>query len=393
MGAQEIKKGVYWVGAVDWNVRNFHGYLTQQGTTYNAYLVVDEKVVLIDTVKKEEAEQMMSRIKDVIDPSKIDYVVSNHVEPDHSGAIPDIMEVVPRATVIASKKGESGLISHYKQPWNIRVVKTGDQLNIGRRTLKFFNIPMIHWPDSMATFLAEDKLLFPNDAFGQHVATAERYDDELGWTAIKKDAAKYFANIVMPFDKQLNKALESFSGMDIELICPSHGIIWRSFISKILREYKIWAQNDPLAKALIVYDSMWHSTESIAETLEKRLTENGLPVTMRNLKVNHISDIMTDVLASKLILLGSPTLNNGLLPTMSKFLTYMRGLRPKNRVGYAFGSYGWAGKAVGELEQTMNELKWQIPIEGMSIEFVPEEEDLDLTAGIARKLADAVFAN
>jgi len=391
MSAQEIKKGIYWVGAIDWSVRNFHGYSTEQGTTYNAYLIVDEKIVLVDTVKQGYVEQMMYRIGQIIDPSKIDYILSNHVEPDHSGGIADVLQVAPNATVLTSKKGEKGLRRHYKSDWNFQVVGTGDSLDIGSRTLAFINTPMVHWPDSMVTYLPEEKILFSNDAFGQHVATAERYDDELGWSLVQRHAAKYYANIVIPFDKQVNKALNGLADVEMDLICPSHGIIWRSHISDILREYTKWSNIELENRALIVYDSMWHSTEKMAWALERGLSEKGVPVTVRPLKVNHISDIMTDVLSSKLILMGSPTLNNTLLPTMSEFVTYLKGLRPKNRLGFAFGSYGWGGQAVGELEQFMADMKWECPIAGSNIEYVPDASELDSVVSVGHQLADLLL--
>lgn len=391
MSAHEIKKGIYWVGAIDWSVRNFHGYLTQQGTTYNAYLVVDEKIVLIDTVKKEQVDQMMYRISQVVDPSKIDYVLSNHVEPDHSGAIPHVLEAAPNAKVLTSVKGEKGLRRHYKADWDYQVVGTGDTLNIGSRNLAFINTPMVHWPDSMVTYLPEDKILFSNDAFGQHLATAERYDDEIGWSLLQRDAAKYFANIVMPFDKPVKKALDGLANVEMDLICPSHGIIWRSHIPDILQAYQKWSTNQLEPRALIVYDSMWNSTAQMAWALERGISEKGVPVTVRPLKVNHISDIMTDVLSSRLILLGSPTLNNTLLPTMSEFATYLKGLKPKNRIGFAFGSYGWGGQAVGELESLMSDLKWDCPIKGTNIEYVPDTDELAAVVKAGHELADAVL--
>jgi len=391
MSAHEIRKGIYWVGAIDWSVRNFHGYLTQQGTTYNAYLVVDEKIVLIDTVKKEHADQMMFRIGQVIDPSKIDYILSNHVEPDHSGSISRVLESAPHAAVLTSKKGEKGLSRHYKSDWSFQVVGTGDKLNIGTRSLTFVNTPMVHWPDSMVTYMPEEKILFSNDAFGQHLATAERYDDEIGWSLVRREATKYYANIVFPFEKQVAKALKGLSGLDVGMICPSHGLIWRSHIKDILGEYDKWSSAQTESKALLVYDTMWNSTARIAWALEQGLSENGVPVTVRPLKVNHISDIMTDVLTSRLLLLGSPTLNNGMLPTMAEFISYLKGLRPRNRLGYAFGSYGWGGQAVGELEKVMDELKWERPVESLKIEYVPDPEELGGAVDAGRRLAEALL--
>ncbi|MBU3916019.1 FprA family A-type flavoprotein, partial [bacterium] len=274
---------------------------------------------------------------------------------------------------------------------NFLVVKSGDTINTGQRTLSFVNTPMLHWPDSMVTYIPEEKILFSNDAFGQHLATSERFDDELGWSVLKKEAAKYYANIVLPFGKQVEKALSTVSNLDIELICPSHGVVWRSYISNIIGEYKKWANHAAENRALIVYDSMWQSTEKMAQALENGLSESGIHTTMRNLKANHISDIMADVLTSKLILLGSPTLNNGLLPTMAAFISYLTGLKPQNKIGFAFGSYGWGGQAVGELEKTIDELKWEQPIKGINIEYVPDPDELSGAIEVGKQLGDLIL--
>ena len=376
MDTVEIKPDIYWVGGIDWDIRNFHGYITQRGTTYNAYLIMDKKITLVDTVKHYLFDEMLSRIKEIVDPSKIDYIISNHVEMDHSGSIQKLLEVAPNAKIITSTRGERGLRRHYKKDWNFKVVKSGDTLNIGERTLHFVEIPMVHWPDSMVTYIPSDKLLLPNDAFGQHIATSERFDDEVDWGILKEEAAKYYANIVMPYGSQVEKALEALSGLDIEMIAPSHGIIWRSLIPQILKEYAKWARYETEDKALIVYDSMWGSTEKIAYTLREGIEEAGIHVTMRNLKNTHISDVITDVISSKLILLGSPTLNNTMLPTMGGFLTYLKGLRPKNRIGFVFGSYGWGGQAVGEIEKIIKDLPWDMPVESINLSYVPDEKEL-----------------
>ncbi|UCE73963.1 MAG: FprA family A-type flavoprotein [Methanomassiliicoccales archaeon] len=376
MNTTEIKPDIYWVGGIDWDIRNFHGYLTQRGTTYNAYLILDEKVVLVDTVKHYLFDEMLARIKEIIDPSKIDFVLSNHVEMDHSGSIPKILEFAKNAKVITSTKGEKGLSRHFKKDWDFHVVKSGDTLNIGKRTLHFVHTPMVHWPDSMVTYIPEDKLLLPNDGFGQHIATSERFDDEIGWEILREEAGKYYANIVLPFGDQVKKAIEALSGLKIDMIAPSHGIIWRSFIPKILEEYTKWANHKTDNKALIVYDSMWGSTEKMAYKLMEGLIEEKIHTTVRCLKTNHISDVMTDVLTSKMILIGSPTLNNGVLPSVGGFLTYIKGLRPRNRKGFSFGSYGWSGQAVGEIEKVMKELKWELPIEGKKIDYIPDDDEL-----------------
>lgn len=387
MERKEIKPGIYWVGAIDWDIRNFHGYLTQRGTTYNAFLVIDDKTVLVDTVKHYLFDEMLSRIKEIIDPSKIDYVLSNHVEMDHSGAIPKILRDAKNAKVITSTQGEKGLRRHFKEDWDFVVVKSGDALQIGRRTLKFVHTPMVHWPDSMVTYVPEEKMLFASDAFGQHIASDERYDDEMGWEVLREEAKKYYANIVLPYGDQTKKAMDALSGLEIEMILPDHGIIWRSMIPKIFAEYGKWATNATVPeKALIVYDSMWGSTEKMAYALREGLLESGASVTVRNLKTNHISDIMTDLIDSRGVLIGSPTLNNGILPTMGAFLTYMRGLRPRNRVGFSFGSFGWGGQSVGDIEVVMKELGWDIPFEGRKIKYIPDEQELNDLKEIGRDL-------
>ncbi|MFQ6002424.1 MAG: FprA family A-type flavoprotein, partial [Candidatus Zixiibacteriota bacterium] len=310
----EIKPEIFWVGGIDWNLRNFHGYLTPRGSTYNAYLIVDEKIVLVDTVKHYLFEEMLSRIKEVVDPSRIDYIVSNHVEMDHSGSLTKILKIASEAKVITSPHGEKGLSRHFKEEWDFKVVKSGDSLSVGKRTLQFFLTPMVHWPDSMATYVPEEKLLLPNDAFGQHIATAKRFDDQLGWDIVYEEAAKYYANIVLPHGEQVKKALETLSALNIEMIAPSHGVIWRSYLPKIFEAYQKWAKNLSENKALIVYDTMWGSTEKIAYALRDGMEKVEIPVTMRNLKTSDISDVMTDLLLSRGILIGSPTLNNGMLP-------------------------------------------------------------------------------
>lgn len=381
-----LKPDIYWVGGIDWDIRNFHGYLTQRGTTYNAYLIMDEKVVLVDTVKHYLFDEMLSRIREIIEPSKIDYIVSNHVEMDHSGSIPKILAHAKNAKVITSIQGEKGLTRHYKRDLNLQVVKSGETLNIGKRTLNFVHIPMVHWPDSMVTYIPEDKLLLPNDAFGQHIACSERFDDEVGWDILKEEASKYYANIVLPYGDQVKKALEALSGLDIDMIGPSHGIIWRSYIPKILEEYTKWASHETDNKALIVYDSMWGSTEKMAYKLREGLMEAGVHVSLRNLKTNHISDVMTDLIHSRMVLIGSPTLNNGMLPSIGAFLTYMKGLRPRKRIGMAFGSFGWGGQAAGEIENVMKDLSWEIPKECIKIKYIPDEEELETVKNIGKEL-------
>ena len=390
MNPVEIKPGIHWVGGIDWDLRNFHGYLTRRGSTYNAYLIQDEKTVLVDTVKHYLADEMLARVRTLVDPAKLDYIVANHVEMDHSGSLVRVAGIAKNATILTSAKGAEGLKRHFKKNLNFREVANGEKVNIGRRDLQFYHMPMVHWPDSMATYCPQEKLLLPNDAFGQHIASSERFDDELPLGMILEEAANYYANIVLPYGAQVQKVLGALSSLDIDMIGPSHGIVWRSHIGEILHAYTRWADNDTERKALIVYDTMWDSTRKMAYALYDGLEESGVPVTIRNLDLTHRSDVMTDVLESRAILIGSPTLNKGMLPTVAAFLTYLTGLEPKKRIGLAFGSYGWAEKSVGEIEEAIRAMKWEMPIEGSRIRFVPDADELDLVKKTGRQLGEII---
>ena len=377
----KLKDDIYWIGGIDWDLRNFHGYLTQRGSTYNAYLIIDKKITLIDTVKHYLYDDMLERLSHIIDPSKIDYIISNHVEMDHSGGLPKLMKLAKNAVIITSPNGEKGLKAHYKNEWNYKIVRSGDTLNIGKRNLQFVLTPMVHWPDNMVEYLPEEKILFPNDAFGQHLATSERFDDEYPYKIVLEEAKKYYSNIVLPYSKQVNKALEALSGLDIEMIAPSHGIIWRKHIKDIVNEYKKWAANQTENKALIIYDTMWGSTEKMAYAIANAFENKGIHINMLNLQHTHISDIMTDILTAKYICIGSPTLNNNMLPNVAAFLTYLKGLAPVDRIGMAFGSYGWGGQSIDLIEDLLKSCKWEI-LEKLKIQYIPDKSKLNEITGM-----------
>lgn len=377
MQAVEIKPNIYWVGGIDWDIRNFHGYQTPRGTTYNAYLIKDEQTVLIDTVKNYMFDEMLERIQSVVNPKDIDLIISNHVEMDHSGCLPHMQEIAPNAMVLTSTNGEKGLTKHYHSKLNIEVVSSGSIRSIGKRTLQFFHIPMVHWPDSMVTYSPKDHLLFPNDAFGQHLASSQRFDDNFEWGILREEAAKYYANIVMPYGDQVIAALKATQNLSIDMIAPSHGIIWRSHIPQIISEYKQWASYASQPKAVIIYDSMWGSTKKLAQVLFGSISKQGIPVCLRNLSTTHYSDIVTDILDAQLICFGSPTLNNGMMPSMGGFLTYLVGLRPRKKIGFVFGSYGWGGQAVGAMKAMLEPLSWEFPVEQVKVSYVPTDKDID----------------
>jgi len=378
-----IKEDIYWVGGIDWDLRNFHGYSTGRGSTYNSYLILDEKKVLVDTVKKHLFPEMVERVSGVADISGLDYIVSSHTEMDHSGSLPELMKMCPDAVIITSPNGEKALRKHYTHNWKTKVVNTGDELKIGRRTLKFVLMPMVHWPDSMATYVPEEKLLLPNDAFGQHIASVERFDSEVGLDILTGEAAKYYANIVLPYGAQVTKVLETVSKLDVDMIAPSHGIIWEKHISRIKELYAAWASNITKEKAVVVYDTMWHSTEAMAKAISEGFAREAIKAVPMNLETNHISDIMTEILDSKYICAGSPTLNNGLLPSVAAFLTYMKGLAPKGRKALAFGSYGWGGQSVDQIDEIFKNCGFET-FDKIRTQWVPSKSELeDITSRVA----------
>jgi flavorubredoxin len=378
MKAVKICDNIYWVGAIDWDLRNFHGYLTQKGSTYNAYLIIDEKITLIDTVKYYKKDELIERISSIIEPEKIDTIIVNHVEMDHSGSLPDIMKICPNAEIVTSPNGMKGLKEHYKKDWNFKIVKSGDKLQTGKYSFDFLLTPMVHWPDNMVTYCQEQKILFSNDAFGQHIASTERFDKNSNIETVIYEAAKYYANIVLPYGVQVNNVLKTIENMELEINCiaPSHGIIWEKHIAQIMEEYKKWANNEVNNKALIIYDTMWDSTKKVAYAIQDCFEDNNIRTKIFDLKYNHISDIMTEVLNAEYICVGSPTLNNNVLPTVASFLTYMKGLSPKKRKGVAFGSYGWGGQSIGHVNDALKEMGFEL-CEPLKVKYIPDKAILD----------------
>jgi flavorubredoxin len=347
---------------------------------------------LIDTVKHYGYEEMLSRIKQIIDPAKIKYIISNHTEMDHSGSIGQMLKLCPNAQVVCSPKGQEGLKRHFKQAWNFKVVNTGDTLNIGGKNLKFFLMPMVHWPDSMATYSIEDNILFPNDAFGQHYASCNRFADEVGSEIAVKEAAKYYANIVMPYGSQVLKAFEALKDIKIDTICPSHGLIWRrkEDIEKIISFYKKWANYESDKSIVIVYDTMWHSTERMARVLYELIDKENIPVKLCNLQDTHISDVIAEIIQAKMLIAGSPILNNKILPSMGAFLTYLKGLKPRNRYGFTFGSYGWTKAGFKELEDSLKEAGMELISEGVYMNYVPDDTELENLKEVVLKIKNVM---
>jgi len=388
--ATQITDSIYWVGAIDWGIRNFHGYETSRGTTYNAYLVLADKVTLMDTVKAPFVDEMLSRIASVIEPEKIDYIVSNHSEMDHSGALPRTIEVVKPEKVFASVMGAKALSSHFGPDLEITPVKNGEGLSLGNMQLTFVHTPMLHWPDSMVSYLAEEEILFSQDGFGMHLASTERFDDELPRDVQAEEAAKYYANILLPLSPLVAKLLESLPtlGLSIKTVAPDHGPIWRTNFDQILTWYSTWAAQQPTRRAVIAYDTMWKSTDMMARAICDGLVKCGVSVNVMPLESCHRSDVATAVMHAGALLLGSPTINNGIFPTVADVMTYLKGLKPKNLVGAAFGSFGWSGEAVPQLNEMLKSMNVELLSDGVKVNYVPDAPALDECYALGRSVGD-----
>lgn len=390
MNSIEIAPNIFWVGYVDWDVRDFHGYRTGRGTTYNAYLVVGEKIALIDTVKAPYGHVLLSHVAERIDPARIDYVISNHTEPDHSGTLEDVRAAAPNARFLCSEKGKVGLEHYYHAAFDWQVVKAGDHIDLGGLTLEFLPTPMLHWPDSMFTYVPERKLLFSMDAFGQHLATNRRFDTEVEHDVLIQETKTYYANIIMHLGSVVQRTLKAAAEMDIETICPSHGIIWTEHRHEAMALYRDWATFKPQPKVLVVYDTMWRSTEIMAETLVEALTREGLTVKKFRLGINDLTMLVTEVLDAAALLVGAPTLNNNLMPNVAAFLTYLKGLRPRHKVGMAFGSYGWSGGAVPQTAALLKEAGLDVLEEEIACVYRPDADTLKRLREAAQHVAQLV---
>lgn len=382
MKAVELKNGIYWVGAIDWAIRDFHGYETPRGTTYNNYLIMDDEITLLDTVKYDFSDITIKNIRSVVDPSKIKHVVINHIENDHVTSIDKIMDLTPNATIYITEKGKKGLDRFFDTTrWNIKIVKTGDALSIGKRTLLFIETPMLHWPDSMMTYIKEDKILISQDAFGQHIASAVRFDDEFvtceSMSELEDAVIDYYANILMPFGQLIKAKIGDIQklGIEIEIIAPDHGIIWKANPQKVLQMYLDMANGKTNLSVSIIYDTMWHSTEQMTLPIMQGIKDEGVECKVIKLRATPMSVAIKEFWKSRGALIGTPTLNNIMYPSVAHFLTHLRGLRPKNRIVGAFGSYGWGGGAVKEAYEDFKRMGLEIFEPGLQILYKPSFED------------------
>jgi len=393
----ELMEGVYWVGVVDWALRHFHGFelSTHRGSSYNAYLITDEKTVLVDTVWGPFQDQLIENISEIIDPAKIDIVVVNHSEVDHSGALPAVIRHARNATVVVSKRGRESVEGHFHQPWNFKAVQTGEKINIGKNELVFVEAPMLHWPDSMFTYLTGKNILMPNDAFGHHYATAFRFNDEVDQEELYEEALKYYANILTPFSGMVLKKIEEVLalGLPVNMIAPSHGIIWRKDPLQIVKRYQEWAAQKPEKTAVIIYDSMWEGTRHMAEAIGEGLAAEGVPHKIFYMATADRNDVITEIFKTKAVVIGSPTFNMGLLPTIMPILEDIKGLRFQNKIGAAFGSYGWSGESAKIIEEHLKSCKIPLVAAGVLAKWQPKTEDLDKCRELGRSVGKAVKAS
>jgi anaerobic nitric oxide reductase flavorubredoxin len=399
MKSVELKNGIYWVGAIDWSIRDFHGYETPRGTTYNNYLILDEEITLVDTVKYDFADITIKNITAIVDPSRIKHVVINHIENDHVTSLDKIMAFCPSAIIYITDKGRKGLERFFDlSKWNIKIVKTGDTLSIGKRTLLFIETPMLHWPDSMMTYVKEEKLLISQDGFGQHIASSCRFDDEYvtcqSVAELDDAITDYYANILMPFGHIIKTKIADILklGIEIDMIAPDHGIIFRSNPNKVLQMYLDMANAKADLSVSIIYDTMWHSTEQMTVPLMQGIMDEGVDCKVMKLRATPQSIAVKEFWKSRGLLIGTPTLNNIMFPSVANFLTYLRGLRPKNRIAGAFGSYGWGGGAVKEAYEVLKKIGLETVEPGMEVLYRPSGADeskcYDYGAAFAKKVKE-----
>lgn len=394
--AKKITDKVTWVGKIDWELTQFHGheYSTEKGSSYNSYLIRDKKTVLMDTVWKPFDNEFIENLKAEINLKDIDYIVMNHNENDHSGSLPALMREIPDTPIYCTKKGEAILRGLYHQDWNYVNVKTGDTLDLGDSKLVFIEAPMLHWPDTMFTYMTGENILFSNDGFGQHYASERMYNDCVDQEELYHEAMKYYANILNLYSPMVTKKIDQILKMNVpvNMICPSHGVIWRDNPLQIVETYQKWAKAYQENQITIIYDTMWNSTRRMAECITDglRQADPTLTVKIYNSAVDDKNDIMTEVFKSKAILVGSPTINYGFLFSIGGILEMMRGLKFKNKAAAAFGSYGWSGDAVKLITEGLKNGGFNVVNNGLKLMWAPDEAARETCRQFGRDFVAAI---
>lgn len=375
-----VKNNIYWVGKIDWELRKFHGdeYSTHRGSSYNSYLIKEDKVALIDTVWKPFAKEFVENLANEIDLNKIDYIIANHAESDHSGALPELMRHIPDKPIYCTKNGVKSLKGHYHQDWNFNVVKTGDRLSLGQKELVFIEAPMLHWPDSMFCYLTEDNILFSNDGFGQHYASEYMFNDLVDQNELFDECIKYYANILTPFSPMVTKKIKEILSFNLplDIICTSHGIIWRDKPEQIVERYLEWANDYQENQITIIYDTMWSGTRVMAENIANGIREADKEVNVKllNLPKTDKNDVITEIFKSKAILVGSPTINRGILVSVAAILEEIKGLKFKNKKAAAFGCYGWSGESIKIISEKLKSSGFKMTDDGIKVLWNPDNE-------------------
>ena len=396
--AVRVSQHVWWVGAIDWALRDFHGYSTRRGSTYNAYLVIGDYPVLIDTVKAPFRDEMLTRVASVVNPADIKVIVSHHAEMDHSGALPQVVDIIKPDKVYASQMGVKNLHDQLLDRHEVTAVKDGEALKLGGLNFTFLETRMLHWPDSMISYLPEDELVFSQDGFGMHLATPKLFADENDPAVLLDEGRRYFANILLPYSPLVLKLLERIQslGISIKTIAPDHGPIWRKDLGTLLGWYAKWATQKPENRAVVAYDTMWQSTATMARSIADGLRDGGSDVAVMPMNCMTRSDVMTELLCAGAFLVGTPTINNTIFPTLADLLAYARGLKPKNLLGAAFGSYGWSGEACGQLEEHLRQMGVELAAPALRLKFVPDAAALgqcrEFGKAIAAKLRERTVA-
>jgi len=388
-----VKNNVYWVGKIDWELRKFHGdeYSTHRGSTYNSYLIKEEKLALVETVWAPFSTEFVTQLADKINLEKIDYVIANHAEIDHSGALPELMRHIPDTPIYCTKNGVKSLKGHYHQDWNFKVVKTGDRLSLGNKELIFIEAPMLHWPDTMFCYLTGDNILFSNDAFGQHYASEYMFNDLVDQTELFAECIKYYANILTPFSplviKKINEVL-SFN-LPLDIICTSHGVIWRDNPGQIVEKYLEWANAYQENQITIIYDTMWNGTRVMAEKIAAGIKDADKEVNVKlfNSAKSDKNDIATEIFKSKAILVGSPTINRGILVSVAGILEEIKGLKFKNKKAAAFGCYGWSGESIKIINSGLEESGFDVIDGGLRVMWNPDEKSITECVEFGKRFA------
>ncbi len=389
-----LKSNVFWVGKVDWELETFHGheYSTRRGSTYNSYLIKEEKTVLIDTVWTPYATDFVENLSREVDLGSIDYVIANHGEADHSGSLPALMERIPDTPVYCTENAVKSLTGQYHKDWNFHVVKTGDSLDIGNgKSLVFVEMAMLHWPDSMATYLTGDNILFSNDAFGQHYATESLFNDTVDQCVLAEECIKYYANILTPFSALVRRKLAEVEalGVPIDMIATSHGVIWRDNPLQIVSKYAAWSQDYQENQITVVYDTMWNGTKALAESIAEgiRQADPEVVVKLYNLAKSDETDVVTEVFKSKTVVMGSPTIGGSILHSMAGFIHLLKSLRFKNKKAAAFGCYGWSGESTAVLCELMGQAGFSVIDEGFLAQWSPGPDVREQAMAYGKKIA------